>query len=374
MVISDGQFVEGNINFKTFLEFTKKAREGIEIVTPWIIGDGINKILKSRNGPIKTKITVRWPDEFDTPELYDIELLETIKKYENVELKYIGKPNTLHAKVYFVDSIGAIVTSANLTDMGFPRKNKNGNVELGVVIKNSTTLNKLSNWLENLNSDNMENSDIKKLADWKKAYSTWEKENVKGIRPHPPKPPYKSNIVVQNALEFAKKNKVIRDYDHISNGMGRKAYSFNLNNKREKYSIRAITSIENKDASKEFKRNFHFDIPRHDVNSWKQNMKNSIKGLVLIPLQSNEDEKYFDSSNDAPISYIPFSFLFSRKNMRISDITMKRKTKPPTIFLSKTNEDDWVLRGSSFYSKQLHLNSCIGNAQKLKSYPIRYVK
>jgi len=104
------------------IKLVSKAKDYIEIVSPWIMGSTYWCFFNNISDNIKLSVIFRWPTENDDEKFYDLELLETLFHKGNVDVQWVGTSHPLHAKVYHVKDIGAIVTSANMTDKGFSKK------------------------------------------------------------------------------------------------------------------------------------------------------------------------------------------------------------------------------------------------------------
>jgi hypothetical protein len=357
-------------NLDILYDIINRSENRVVIITPWITNRKIVSVLK-RNNQKQIDIIIRWPTENDNPDFYDINLIRELTELENVELYYTNNENPLHAKVYYGEKYKALITSANLTEKGFPQQN--GNIELGVIIKNSNQLNNLESWIDKIFECNniINNENIQKLKKWNEAYIEW-KEKIEEYPPKIENPIHETNSQIIQALDFAKDNNLIIDFEHIQNNYGRKAFYLDLNNRRKNFPVRIIESISNKNSTKKYKIDYHFDIPKHDIISWINRKKNSVKGIILIPLRYIDNKKVFNREDGNLISYIPFTAIFSKKKFKLTKKYLSKKEKLPTLFLSKTINDMWVLRFSRNAKQEIVIGDCIGSTTSLKKQNIYY--
>src|SRR6056297_1786045 len=161
------------------IKLVSKAKDYIEIVSPWIMGSTYWCFFNNISDNIKLSVIFRWPTENDDEKFYDLELLETLFHKGNVDVQWVGTSHPLHAKVYHVKDIGAIVTSANMTDKGFSTKdNTFGNIEVGAVIHNTKHLENIEELLETLPVHTLTESELQQLKDWKNKQKKWKKDNT----------------------------------------------------------------------------------------------------------------------------------------------------------------------------------------------------
>ncbi|MEZ5592939.1 MAG: phospholipase D-like domain-containing protein [Gammaproteobacteria bacterium] len=337
----------------------RSSTKRVVIISPWITNPSIIGILETGIGKWSAKVTIRWPSANDSPAAYDTKLLRKISELPNVDLCYVPATQPLHAKVYFAEGVGALITSANLTRQGFPTSSHIGNFEIGVLVGSEADLRDLEGWIRNLRTYNLNMADLEKIERWTRDYQVWT-ESIPEKAPCVDPPTHQSKASIEAALDFSLKNGQLRAFEHIPKGMGKKAYYLDLNAKRSRVAVRVIESVASDKPNAKYVCDYHFDIPRHDVIAWRNGDSASIKALVLVPLQRRDQFFFFDENGDAPISYIPFSLLFSPDNLRISDVIKKGKKKLPTIFLSKSREEKWLLRISQAYDKTILLENCIG--------------
>jgi phosphatidylserine/phosphatidylglycerophosphate/cardiolipin synthase-like enzyme len=112
-----------------FVEIIKQVQKELFISSPYVDQKGVDLLCKiiKRKGQIKlsliTNLTIpNIVNKFTDP----IALLKLYKNFNIVEISSLGR---LHAKVYLIDNIGGIITSANLTGGGLIT-----NFEYGVFI------------------------------------------------------------------------------------------------------------------------------------------------------------------------------------------------------------------------------------------------
>jgi len=112
-----------------FIETIKQARKELFVSSPYIDQKGVDllcKIIKRRDRiklALITNLTIpNIVNKFTDP----IALLKLHKNFNLVKISSLGR---LHAKVYLIDNIGGIITSANLTGGGLIT-----NFEYGVLI------------------------------------------------------------------------------------------------------------------------------------------------------------------------------------------------------------------------------------------------
>jgi hypothetical protein len=112
-----------------FVEIIKQVQKELFISSPYIDQKGVDLLCKiiKRKGQIKlsliTNLTIpNIVNKFTDP----IALLKLYQNFNIVEISSLGR---LHAKVYLIDNIGGVITSANLTGGGLIT-----NFEYGVFI------------------------------------------------------------------------------------------------------------------------------------------------------------------------------------------------------------------------------------------------
>lgn len=364
----------------TFIELVKKAKSTVYIVSPWISGDVLIDVIENLPSGCQLKLVFRWPSNDDNPRLLDLESICSVMGRGDVDIQWVDKSEPLHAKVYCVTDVGAIITSANLTNMGFPsEKSHPGNIELGVLIKDKKLLHEVTDWFSKLVTQSFEKDHAEDLEKWHRDFGDWSRkarEQDLMPPPPPPGPSQKSGSAAREALQHAKHElKIIRDYRQVLKGRGRNAFVLDLNSKRPNYAVRVLTSIASTNPPGEYEASYHFEIPVKDVKDWHSNDKSSFKGIVLVPVKQNEGVREFDQKT--PLAFVPFSFLFKgKKNLPITPFSRNttHSNKPPTLFLSKKLDGNWIIRASARGGERVieDLKGCLDSCARLKSSAQRW--
>jgi len=349
----------------------KRGTKDIAIVSPWITTP-IEQILELIPEEANCRIFFRWPQTVDDLSLLYLEGIEKALE-ENVEVRYLGspeKPSRLHAKVYFVEEQGGIVTSANLTKFGI----KEGkNIELGVFLSDSKSLEKLSSWVKQLckNSSELKKEQLTGLYETKEKIEEWKKAN-KGEQPSIPKPTewiyshtdhIELNAAV-DALEYAREMGLIRCFRHELKGRGQKAFSLNLNKKRENYPVRVLVSSKSKISKEDV---FDYDINKKDVADWfdkRGSNSPKIKGFVLVALKGKIGEQVFD--REQPLFFIPMDFLFRRNHFTKTPFILRANKKGLIrVNVHKEEDGNWLLKCGKIH-KEIEIQCCFQSTTVMK--------
>lgn len=350
----------------------KKGLGAVEIVSPWIVDSNTVAAIGAINAGVSITVTFRWPRADDHPDLYNTVLLREFLDASNVELKCIGEPYSLHAKVYLVEGYAALVTSANLTRMGFPEGAK-GNIEMGVMISDEDLVSEIGEKLKNLDSRLVSTKDIERIEDWKNQLKIWSKSIKEDFeRPGPPEPPAITANAVQDALEYCVKVHVIDGFSHAKRGMGRKAFFLNLGKSKENYPVRILTSAPNQNPPSGYEVDYHFNLSRRDVSMWHGGHKSKISGVVLVPIQIVDGIRKFSSSHQ--MAFVPFSYLFEKGSFPISSFLKSKGRKATTLSLSRKENGKWIFRVPPLKKLELDAESSLNSKSKMTKYRNSWVK
>ena len=355
------------------IRLVQNADGAIHLVSPWVAGDVLQEILGNTQSPEKVTLTVRWPQGQDTPTLLDIDALRHALGL-GVRVCWLVEPIRLHAKVYFVERVGAIITSANLTDSGCGRsgaaaREAAGNLELGVRLTDRASMKEVERWIASLKSSPLETEHLKELDRWAEQHTLWS-QSVEEGRPEPPAPPVPAVSVALEGLEFAKTAlRVLRDYTHIRKGSGRKAFDLDLSSRYPHCLVRVCTSVHAPDGPDGSGRKYHFGIPRRDVEAWRTERKSRgrhLRGIVLVPCETVGGKHLFPSA-DPWVVFLPFDYLFGHGNVAVTPFLSRNRPSDttPTLFVTREG-DSWVLQTPSEPGKSIALDGCLNATREFK--------
>ena len=130
-----------------------KAKQKVQIISPWIKSEVLEKILSSIDENIKLEVIIR-SSELSDFLITDEKVFQLIKERNGT----IFLNPQIHAKVVIIDSEIAYVSSANITNAGLI--DEDGNIEAGTVINNKKEIKKLENYFEEIKNLSISIDDI----------------------------------------------------------------------------------------------------------------------------------------------------------------------------------------------------------------------
>ncbi|NOZ69725.1 MAG: NgoFVII family restriction endonuclease [Deferribacteres bacterium] len=156
----------------TFKELMTATKEDFIFTSPFIKLSAVNLMMECKGHDCAiTGITSFRLRNFERG-ASDLEAIKILQQHEKTLIKNIAN---IHSKIYIFDSCAAVISSANLTPGGLE-----GNVELGVLLRDKKTVNELKSYIMGLISDTGKSFEITSEI-------IVESENILKAIPKPPK-------------------------------------------------------------------------------------------------------------------------------------------------------------------------------------------
>jgi hypothetical protein len=326
------------------------------------------QLVELTNLSTKIRVITRWPLPSDSPQYIDIDAIKFALADDRIDLHWSIGNDDLHAKVYYSKGTGALITSANLTEKGFPSPGFSGraNIELGVHISDQKVLSDINDWAGNLSTTIVKKDDIETLENWEEKYTHWSNK----LTPPPflKRPNWNPQRAVVAALESIKGLPGLATYEHVSIGKGVAAFDLYFIKDSPAYPVRVLTSIHDKDGK------YHFDISKHDVQLWqktRRSQKPYIRGVVLSAVIESPDGSRLFTGEDLPPVFIPFDFLFGHGNLPIAKFNTRKRAqgKSRVVFIEKM-KGHWFLTCPSLKNNnktiRIPVKRCLGKTTQMR--------
>lgn len=349
----------------------KSHLEPVRIVSPWVSAKPVKILLENLPNDGLLEVVFRWPARNDGAAAIDIQALEILLEDERVALTWLSPDEHLHSKVYLVPGQLAIISSANLTNRGFPigsvptKFNKGRlhdgapqNTELGVTFTRKSMLANIEKWITDLNTYDLTREQLSQLEAWTKDWRSKAK-----LLPQSPQPPMAAKNTYEEALNLAQGNGWIRSWKHA---LHRKhnAFLLELNNKKSQYAVRIRTSISL--PNKPF--HYHFHLTPYDLEMWERSIgtqQPGIKGLVLVPTVNKAGEEVLDPDL-APMVFVPMASLFQRNRLTRKIVRRGSKNEREIGLNLVKNEETWELQIASYRGRTIPLDGCLNRTTEFK--------
>jgi hypothetical protein len=332
-------------HFKVLHERISRAKREVQLVSPWIVGDVVLRLLDSMPSGVEGSVTFRWPSDKDDPTFYDTGVLKSLLARPDLEVRFTCDP--LHAKIYAIDQEYLLITSANLTGSGFPDTEAGvGNIEAGVELQDPIGVGRALGEIESCALHVLDSHHLSQLEDWVRQHRHWRTSNseIFDDRPKPDMPHTRPEVEIR-ALEYAKQKGWIAAYHHVPKGLRRKAYRIELGGGGTWRNVRVLRSVGSTEPSGDYLADYHFNINDRDVADWKQRREPRIHGLVLVPVSGDGNSKEWSIKlQEAPVAFLPLSEIFQPSRFPVSKFLRAKHANYPGLYLSQKADGSWVLR------------------------------